>query len=392
MSPSKNTRPTRRPRKPQAVPVRQVPQKELQKPSAPAWKTYLIQMGVANLIPLLLVIVLSTATILLFGLSVAKLPATIANFWLGINLVPIIFQENQVGFLPLLPAAALFWIVSHQVYKAVKDRISLIGLSILAGYTLVIPLLITGIAWAMIADAAQVFPIATPPIYMAFCNTFLLHTGALIFGMRARLWRALARRIDWPEDLVDAARLGLHTTVAMLGAGAILWLIGIAINWQWQVQIFQQLTGFGYAATWVLSLLYAPNFAVSGAAYLLGGEIRFSYASLSVFSAQFLNLPPIPAFGALPQTAPLWIPVLVLITPLVGVAVLYKKRRGGWREAVVAGVSAGLVMAWISWLSSGNLAQIGQVGPTFWLAGILAAIWVTGLGLALVGVDKVRNR
>lgn len=392
MSPTKNTRPTRRPRRSPTVPARTATQIDTPAKRQPTWRHYLLQMGVAHGVVVLLIVLLSVAGLLVLGRPLQALPATIASAWLVLHLAPVSLHGITLGLLPGLPAAAMVWHVSRRIHILVRERISLVGLGAIAAASVGFPLALTGIAMGMIWDASVVFPVGFGPWWQVLLAPLLLHATALVLGMRPRLWKALARKVNLPESLIDAARTAGILLLGLSAAGLVVWLLGLAAHWRDQMAIASHYTGAGYAAVFVLGLLYLPNLAVAGASYLLGGDIRVGEVSLSVLAAHPVDLPPVPLLAAAPQSAPVWLLAILVLAPAVTGAVMYRWGSRDWLHVVITGGLVGCAVLVAAWLAGGMLGNLGFVGPTAWLAGLLAAVWTLGMGMALVVVQKVVHR
>ena len=198
-------------------------------------RTYLPVALLPNGVAVAFLIALGIAGIMLVNASMATLPAVIAQSWLALNAAPIIIQGHHFGIMPLLLTAIIVVLVAHRVRRAVKDRVSLADLGVITMVVLIVPSVLTLIAAAMLYDAAKVFPVTPPNIAMALGKTLLVHFIALVLGMGVRLWKALAKRLNIAESLVDQAVSSLWIVgYALVGAA----LVGVG-----SMIVHAQLTG-----------------------------------------------------------------------------------------------------------------------------------------------------
>ncbi len=345
-----------------------------------------------HILAVLLIVVIAAITLLVTSTPLSALPASVGSAWLVLNAAPISLDGVALGVVPLVPAILFAWVISCRVHRAVKDRVSLADLGVLTAGLVGLPLVLTLIALFMVYDAASVYPVDLPPVGHAVLATLLVHLGALVTGMRARLWRALAHRFGSPDWLVDAARTAAQFVGLTAGAGLLAWLLGLALHGGEVAEIFASAHGVGEALLIVLiTLLYLPNAVISAGAVLLGSEVHAGAASVSLFSVHLVPLPPLPVFSAVPAEMPAWAMVFLLLPALAGAWLAYR-RLPDWREALAGAAFAG-VFAWAAcYLAGGEMGVYGATGPMAWLAGLLAAVWLGVVGLVAAGLAEVRRR
>jgi hypothetical protein len=167
----------------------------------------------------------------------------------------------------------------------------------------------------------------------------------------------------------------------------------------------------GQAGITVLCLVYAPNIAVWGAAYVLGPGFAVG-AGTTVGPAEVVlgPLPAVPLFAGLPTApAPALGPPLLAVALAVGVwagwglarraedvALAERSDPPGWGPLLAAAVLSGPAAGAVLWLaaaaSAGALGsgRLARLGPTGWAVGVAGAVVVT-LG-ATVGVAVARAR
>ena len=379
------------------VPRTDTPQAQPPKQAEPQLKDRLKATLVTIVVPVAITILIlvgaALAGLMFTETSLVALPATVAQSWLALNLVPVSGERASVGILPLAPALLFGWVMARRVYRSVKDRVSMFELQLLALCTVGIPILLTLTAVAMLYDASSVLPVKPPSLGEAIVRTLVMHLCVLGCGMGPRLWRALARRIAIPGTIVDAALFALSYLKWLALAGAATVVISLAFHWQTLSELMRHFSTPGAAAGVVtLSLLYLPNAAMFAAAVLLGSEFHISDAAVSLFSAHLVPLPPMPLFAAVPASVVPWAWVLLVI-PLVIAAVLAYRRMGNTDQPIAEFVAAGgfimLFTAIAVYLGSGTLGAFGHVGSLVWLTSCLAALFLTGTSVLAVVVHRV---
>ena len=349
-------------------------------------------IAVPSLVVVLAVIAVALTGLLVTRTTLAALPATIAQLWLIINLVPVTADGIVIGLLPLLPAIGLIALVSRRVHVAVRDRVSVADLLVIAAGVLLVPLALTLIAAAMMWDAGRVFSVGPPPLGHAVARTLLVHALALAIGMGPRLWRALLRRYGAPEWLVDAALTAARILFYGAVAGLVLVLVLLVAGWSRQAELLTIYNGTaGYIGTALLSLLYLPNAALAAAGIMLGSEFHIGSSSLSLYAIDLTALPPMPLFALIPGWAHQWSILLLLVISMVVAYVLGGVRFNLLQTLATAVIVAILVLAGC-YLTSGQVGYLGAAGPMVWLTTGLAFAWTLGIGGAAALVGKLADR
>jgi hypothetical protein len=155
----------------------------------------------------------------------------------------------------------------------------------------------------------------------------------------------------------------------------------------------------------LLCMLLIPNAAVWGAAFALGPGFAVGVGtSVGPLAVTLGPVPALPLFAALPGgDVPTWVLICALLLPLLSgvvVGLLLARRCAGSIgtaacEAAVAGVTAGLGMAVLAWLSGGPLGggRLVDVGPSPWQTGLAAAVElaVPAAGVAALAVRRKRR-
>lgn len=349
-------------------------------------RTYLPVALLPNGVAVAFLIALGIAGIMLVNAPMATLPAVVAQSWLALNAAPIIIQGYHFGIMPLLLTAIIVALVAHRVRRAVKDRVSIADLGVITMVVLVVPSLLTLIATAMLYDAAKVFPVTPPDIAMALGKTLLVHLIALVLGMGVRLWKALAKRLNIAESLVDQAVSSLWLVgYALLGAV----LVGIGsliVHAQLTGDIMNTYTTWGKVAVVAVSLGYLPNAAIATLAVTAGSEVAIGAGLISVFGVNLVPLPPLPMFAAVPLQADTMM-ALLLAVPVCTTVLALMKRVPRLIDVPGLVVFVALDILVLTTLTYGELGIYGEVGPRILLTTGLMACWMTVVGLitAIVG-------
>lgn len=352
-------------------------------------RRYLPAALIPNIVLVLGVIVVALAGLLLTSTTLTALPATIAQLWLISHLVPVNGGGVTVGLLPMLPALGVVVLVARRVRRAVKDRVGVVDLMVLSAGILLLPVLLTLIAAAMLWDAGQVFDLGPPPLLDAVGNTLLVHGAALVVGMGQRLWRALLRRYGFADWIAQAAVTAWRFLLWVGAAAAVLLLVLLLTGWQRQVELFTPFEGVGsLIALIVLSLLYLPNALIAATGVLLGSEFNFGEASVSLFSVHLVPLPPVPLLGLIPGSVGDWA-VALLVVPAVAAGVLAHRAQPTVWQAVATGAFAWLIMLVLGHLTRGEVGYYGISGPMPWLTPALALVWVLGVGLTVAALLRL---
>lgn len=328
-------------------------------------------------------IIVALAVVVGIGAGFRRVPATIGSLWMVVNLGTLNMTGALLGFLPLAPALIYIWATARRTTKIIGKSVSVRGLRVFIVLSLLIPLLMTLLAWFMLWDASKVFDLAAPNVGEALVSTALVNGAAVVIGLRSRIWRALLLRRELPTWPVEAFRLAASFLLWMMVAGGVVALVYAATNMGAVVDsygITSSLTGaIGLS---LLALLYLPNIAIGAMAVLLGGEFHVGDGAVSLFTSTNVNLPPLPILAAVPnQTIPGG-PFFLALTALVAVATVYRfvKARGFIEAPVALAVGSGAAVAFLgfclSWLAGGELGVYGSAGALEWLFAAECAAWL----------------
>lgn len=201
-------------------------------------------------------------------------------------------------------------------------------------------------------------------------------------GLLAEVWARV------PQTLQATVRAAAGGVLALLGFGAALLALGLALNWG-QILDIQVFLGAGFVGglvLFVVTLGYLPVAVMWSVSYLLGAGLGLGGATvISPFVSSPLptQLPPLVYFAALPQgsTPVAWaLPVLgVAAGVIVGLLVARSVRAGAlMRMAAAVGASllGALVIAILARMSYGSLGDVRLVhlGPSSQLVALLTLI------------------
>ncbi|QPK79785.1 hypothetical protein G7Y31_03555 [Corynebacterium lizhenjunii] len=357
------------------------------------WQMLLV-VGLPSVIFVGVIIAASLTGVLLAGAPMAWLPTIIGSAWMVVSLGALSIQDASLALFPLIPAGLLVWLVARRVHHRVKERVSERDLLLLAACCVLVPTVLTLVAWFMLWDASKVYDVQAPPVLAALVRPILLHLVALALGMGPRLWKALAGRYGVPRWLVDAAITAMYFFLTLAAAAAVVLVVLVAVRWDQQGQLWAQypVTDGGTVAGLLgLSIAYAPNAVVAVLAVLSGADFQLGEASVSVFESVLVPLPPLPLLAAVPADAPAWAPIALVLPVAVGIGVGVW-RRPNWSHALAAGGWTVAFTAILVYAASGTLGHYGWVGPRWWLAAVLCGIWAALTGLAVAGVEALRRR
>ena len=361
----------------------------------PTWRSRLRKFLPVALWPngfaVVIIIAIAIMAILITSTPMAALAATVSQSWLVINAAPVVGMDNTIGLLPLVPAMLLALAVSARVHKAIKDKVSLMDLVMLFACVLGVPVVLTLIAALTLIDAAKVYPVAAPNIFISMGRVLLLHFLALVIGMGIRLWRALARRFGLPEWLVDQAINAIKMLSYAVIASAVVVIGSIVVHYGKFVELLALYQGWGAVAVIVLSLLYLPNLAVATMSVAAGGEFVIGDGLVTIFNVVAVPLPPLPLLAAVPATAHPAAVVLLVIAPLAAVLALVKQVP---RIVEVTGfVLFVMLFTFIAaLLSSGQLGIYGTTGPNIFLAAGFMGLWAFVVGIIMSAVGLLLRR
>ncbi|MFB6436648.1 DUF6350 family protein [Streptomyces sp. NPDC056411] len=201
-----------------------------------------------------------------------------------------------------------------------------------------------------------------------------------------------------------AVRAGGAAVAALLAAGALLTLLGLALHaGQVRADLLRLAPDWASRATvLLLCLLLLPNAAVWGAAYGLGPGFTLGAGSVvgPLGASPHPVPPPLPLLGGVPDVGPgtplTWAVVVVPVCAGVLLARFVARPAaapGGaagpwswWTTAGAAGLAAGVcgvLTAALAGLAGGALGSgaLADFGPSWWATGLAAAAWTAVTGV-----------
>ncbi|MEZ2189301.1 DUF6350 family protein [Corynebacterium sp. CCM 9204] len=351
---------------------------------------------IPNVVIVAVVVLLALCALILTNSGFVPLAATVAQLWLAVNLAPVASDSVILSQLPMLPALGVIWLVAHRVRAAVRHRMSVADLAVLTGCVIIVPMLLTATAVVMLVDARPVLPVEVPPLIPVLGRVLVLHLSALAIGMGPKLWHALARKFGVPPLVTDPVVPAIRFLLALAAAGLLLVLVCAFAHLHVLNDLFAT---FGRtSATFgllVVSLLYLPDAAVAGAGVLVGSEFHLGDASVSLYGANVVPLPPLPILAAFPSGMDGWA-LLLIIIPLVLAGVIASRYCGAklrtWPEMAVAGLWAGFFTLIVGWMSGGVVGVYGASGVMLIFTAVLVSIEFAAVGLVVLAVTGLLDR
>ncbi|MCP1388346.1 DUF6350 family protein [Corynebacterium sp. TA-R-1] len=378
-----------------------VPGAKRTRPEPPApetWAQRFRHYAPAAVLPLavlaLAVVAVCFGTILIGGWRLAYLPAAIGQTWLTLNAAPLRIDGVDLGAVPLLPAVGIVALVASRIRAATRRRVSVLDLAAILGLIVLTSLTLSGIALFMVSDASNVFAVAPPHPAAALLAPLGLHLAGFIFGIRPVVWRALARRVAVPPVVVESAHAAWQLVRDLLWAALAVYVLFLVLGQARVSEIgaaYPPLHWSGLLALAALTIAYLPNAAVATLSVLLGGSVDYAGASLSLFDATAVALPPLPIFAAVPPAVPAWAPALMLVP--AAIAVRFVLTRDFTLISVAATATWAAIIGIILGLyASGTAGAYGVIGPDLWTLALLLFAWAGVCGLAAWLVALVRGR
>lgn len=349
------------------------------------WKPHVKRFGPQLMInhAVTLGVIVIIAVLIGIGAGFSVVPASIASMWMVFNLAPVEMAGAKLGFVPLLPALALVWGHAKRATTVLGNSISVRGLRVFTTLSLLIPMLLTCIAWVMLWDASRVYDITPPNLLVALISTVLVNGAAIVIGMRARVWRALLLRRGWSTWPVESMLLAGRFLKWMAAVGALAAAVYLLTNLEAVGKAYEITSStMGLLGLTFVALLYVPNVVVAAMAVLLGGEFHVGNGAVSLFTANNVNLPPLPVLAAIPNDQIPFGAVLLAVPACVAVACVYTFLRGRTYveapllQGVGAGACAGLIGFCVSCLAGGELGVYGRAGAVEWIFAVELAAWL----------------
>lgn len=345
------------------------------------------------IITALAVVAICFAVILIGGWRLAYLPAAIGQTWLTINGAPLSIDGVEVANTPLLPTIGVVALVAARIRAATGSKVSVRDVGAMLAVLTLTSLTLSVIALFMVTDAANVFAIDPPNPAAAMLAPLLAHLAGFAIGVGPKVWQALARRAGIPQEAATTAAGAFRFVGALLLCALAVYLVLLVANVDGvrsALDTYPNLGTGGQIALWLICLGYVPNAAVATLAVLLGGSFEYSSATVSLFDATAVPVPPIPLFAAVPAAIPAWAPALMLVPALVAVRFVLREQ-ALLVDALSTATWAALFGAFIGVFAAGNVGAYDVIGAGPWTLALTLFAWSAVTGLTGWLIARVRG-
>jgi hypothetical protein len=328
----------------------------------------------------------------------------VASMWLAVHLVPVSIGGQQLGVLPLAPAALMVWATARGTAQITPPRGSWFVVRWIVGSALGGPLLIAAIALAVVHDAASVLTVLqTPHALRAFAGVLAVHGLGTLIGVGSRVGRRELSRLGLPSWLTDTVRPAMVGIAALLALSCAVVAASLVVHWGTMHQLFGITDSFfGQLSLALMSLLYLPNVVVGAAAIAVGSSAHIGFATFSAFTVFGGDIPALPILAAAPTPplGPVWV-ALLIIGAAAGVAIGQQCARRplplpmAFAKLAVAALLAAISLALLGAAAGGELGNFGRVGvdqSTFAPGAFLCFFVVGGLTVVMAGGVSPRPR
>lgn len=295
----------------------------------------------------------------------------VASIWLATHLVPVSIAGQQLGVLPLAPAALMVWATARGTAQITPARGSGFVIRWIIGSALGGPLLIAAIALAVVHDAASVITeLQTPNALRAFTGVLVVHGLGALIGVGSKVGQREFAKLTLPVWLTGAVRPALIGMVALLALSCAAVAASLVVHWGTMHELFGITDSFfGQLSLALLSLLYLPNVVVGAAAIAVGSSAHIGFATFSAFTVFGGDIPALPILAAVPTPplGPVWV-ALLIIGAAAGVALGQQCARRplpmstAFSKLAAASVLAAVSLAVLAHAAGGALGNFGNVG------------------------------
>jgi len=356
---------------------------------------------------LLALVVIAAITLVQLVVANSDLTGTlgaVASMWLAVHLVPITIGGQQLGVLPLAPAALMVWATARATARVTPPRGSWFVLRWIVASAVGGPLLVAAVSLAVIHDAASVITsLQTPNALRAFTGVLLVHGVGALFGVGSRVGGRVAGRLRLPGWVLEAVRPALVGVAALLAMSSAVVALSLIVHWGTMHELFGITDSFfGQLSLTVLSVLYLPNVVLGAAAVAVGSSAHIGFATFSAFTVFGGDIPALPILAAVsrPPLGPVWVGLLI-VGAAAGVALgqqcaLRPSPLGtAFARLGLSAALASVLLALLAFAGSGLLGNFGHVGvdQATMLPG--AFVWFFGVGgltVLMAGGVSVRKR
>ena len=326
----------------------------------------------------------------------------VASMWLAVHLVPVSIGGQQLGVLPLVPAALMVWATARSTAGITPPNGSWFVIRWIVAAALGGPLLIAAIALAVINDAASVITaLQTPNALQAFGSVLMVHGLGAAAGVGSRVGRRVLGGLGLPHWLSDTVRPAAVGALTLLALSGVITAASLVVHWGTMHNLFGITDSFvGQLSLTVLSVLYLPNVVVGTAAVAVGSSAHIGFATFSAFTVFGGDIPALPILAAAPTPplGPVWV-ALLIAGAAAGVALGQQcalrplPLPAAAAKLAVSALLAALGLAAMAFAGSGQLGNFGAVGVDQATFGPAAFLWFTvigGLTVALTGGIRAR--
>lgn len=328
----------------------------------------------------------------------------VASLWLAVHLVPVSIAGQQLGVLPLVPAAAMVWATARSTAQITPVRGSWFVIRWIVASALGGPLLIAAVSLAVVHDAASVINVLqTPNALSAFCWVLAVHALGVLIGVGPRLASRALTRFGLPGWLVDTVRPAFIGVVTLLALSGLVVAASLVVHWGTMHELFGITDSFfGQLSLALLSLLYLPNVVVGSAAVAVGSSAHIGFATFSAFTVFGGDIPALPILAAAPTPplGPVWV-ALLIVGATAGVALGQQCALKpeplpiALAKLAVASALAAVSLALLGFAGGGPLGNFGSVGvdqSTFAPGAFIWFFLIGGMTVALAGGISARPR
>lgn len=295
----------------------------------------------------------------------------VASMWLATHLVPVSIGGQQLGALPLAPAALMIWATARSTAQITPPRGSWYVIRWIIASAVGGPVFLAALALAVVHDAASVISeLQTPNALGAFGAVAAVHAIGALLGVGSRVKDRLVPRLGLPGWLIDAVRPAMVGAVALLSLSAAVVAASLVVHWGTMHELFGITNSFfGQLSLSLLSLLYLPNVVVGAAAVAVGSSAHIGFATFSAFTVFGGDIPALPILAAAPTPplGPVWV-ALLIVGAASGVAIGQQCARRplpfplAFAKLAVAALLAAATLAALALAGSGQLGNFGHVG------------------------------
>ena len=295
----------------------------------------------------------------------------VASMWLATHLVPISIAGQQLGVLPLAPAALMVWATARGTAQITPSQGSWFVVRWIVGSALGGPLLIAAISLAVVHDAASVITVMqTPNALRAFAGVLVIHGLGALIGVGSQVGSRELARLGLPSWLTDALRPALIGMAALLSLSCAVVAVSLVLHWGTMHELFGITDSFfGQLSLALLSLLYLPNVVIGAAAMAVGSSAHIGFATFSAFTVFGGDIPALPILAAVPTPplGPVWV-ALLIVGAVAGVALGQQCARRplplptAFAKVAVASLIAAVILALLAQAAGGELGNFGHVG------------------------------